>query len=113
MKLWRSRWPEHNGECVNGSVFSFGVFSSKCSVWSNAMNDLADYGDMELWCLQRARDEPENAWKWQGQAQRWREIAHARIRNDFDKPSDQQQMTAGPMEMGPHPVTGRRQTQQS
>ena len=34
------------------------------------MNDIADYGDMELWCLQRARDEPENAWKWQGQAQR-------------------------------------------
>ena len=26
------------------------------------MNDIADYGDMELWCLQRARDEPENAW---------------------------------------------------
>ena len=77
------------------------------------MNDIADYGDMELWCLQRARDEPENAWKWQGQAQRWREIAHARIRNDFSKRPAQQQMTAGPMEMGPHPVTGRRQTQQS
>jgi hypothetical protein len=70
------------------------------------MNDIADYGDMELWCLQRARDEPENA-------QRWREIAHARIRNDFGKRPVQQQMTAGPMEMGPHPVTGRRQTQQS
>lgn len=77
------------------------------------MNDIADYGDMELWCLQRARDEPENAWKWQGQAQRWRELAHARIRNDFGKRPVQQQMTAGPMEMGPHPVTGRRQTQQS
>ena len=68
------------------------------------MNDIADYGDMELWCLQRARDEPENAWKWQGQAERWREIAHARIRNDFGKRPVQQQMTAGPMEMGPNPV---------
>jgi hypothetical protein len=93
--------------------FSFGVFSSKYSVRSNAMNDIAGYGDMELWCLQRARDDPENAWKWQGQAQRWREIAHARIRNDSGKRPVRQQMTAGPMEMGPHPVTGKRQTQQS
>jgi hypothetical protein len=78
---------------------------------SNAMNDIEDYGDMELWCLQRARDEPENAWQWQGQAQRWREIADARIRNDFSKRPAQ--MTAGPMEMGPDPITGRRHTQQS
>jgi hypothetical protein len=103
---------EHNRECVNGSVFSFGVWF-KVLCWEHAMNDITDYGDMELWCLQRARDEPENAWKWQGQAQRWREIAHARIRNDFGKRPVQQQMTAAPMEMGLHPVTGRRQTQQS
>ena len=32
---------------------------------------------------------------------------------DFVETPAQQQMTAGPMEMGPHPVTGRRQTQQS
>jgi hypothetical protein len=91
--------------------FHFSFLVQSAFVWSNAMNDIADYGDMELWCLQRARDERENAWKWQGQAQRWREIADARIRNDFGKRPVQ--MTAGPMEMGPHPVTGRRQTQQS
>jgi hypothetical protein len=70
------------------------------------MSDLDDLRDMELWCLQRGRAEPENAWKWQGQAERWRELAHTRIASDFRKPK---QMTAGPMQMGPNPITGQRQ----
>jgi hypothetical protein len=72
------------------------------------MSDLDDLRDMELWCLQRARAEPENAWKWQGQASRWRDLAHTRIAANFQKPK---QMTAGPMQMGPNPITGERQQQ--
>jgi hypothetical protein len=74
------------------------------------MSDLKDWREMELWCLQRARAEPENAWKWQGQAERWRNLAHTRIAAEFQKP---RQMTAGPMAMGPNPITGERQQQQS
>jgi hypothetical protein len=40
------------------------------------------------------------------QAARWRELAHARISEGFQKPK---QMTAGPMQMGPNPITGQRQ----
>jgi len=75
-----------------------------------AMSDLKDWREMEFWCLRRAQAEPENAWKWQGQAERWRNVAHTRIADEFQKP---RQMTAGPMEMGPNPITGKRQQQQS
>ncbi|MEH2564079.1 hypothetical protein [Bradyrhizobium sp. AZCC 2289] len=71
------------------------------------MNDISECREMELRCLQRARAEPENSWKWLGQAERWRELAHSRVAVKFQKPVAQQQMTAGPMQMGPDPITGR------
>ena len=69
------------------------------------MNDIRDCNFMEIWCLQRAEAEPENAWRWMGQAQRWRDLAppHA---------VKAKQMT-GPMQMGPNPITGARPLQQS
>lgn len=71
------------------------------------MSDSSDCREMELWCLQRARAEPENHWKWVGQAERWRALAHKQIAFNFPKSSPpQQQMHAGPMAMGPNTVNG-------
>ena len=71
------------------------------------MNDISECSEMESHCLQRARAEPENSWKWLGQAERWREVAHSQVAVKFRKHTAQQQMTAGPMQMGPDPITGR------
>jgi hypothetical protein len=71
------------------------------------LNDIAECRELELRCLQRARAEPENSWKWLGQAERWRELAYSRVAAKFRKRVAQQQMTARPMQMGPDPITGR------
>ncbi len=73
------------------------------------MNNISDCGYMELLCRQHAKDDPENSWKWIGQAERWRELGHRRA-SDFRQ---RRQMTAGPMEMGPNLIAGKRQIQQS
>jgi len=70
------------------------------------MSDISECRDMELWCRQRARAEPENSWRWLGQAERWRELAHSRIAAQFQNRSTQQQMHAGPMAMGPNTIKG-------
>jgi hypothetical protein len=69
------------------------------------MSDTSDWREMELWCLQRAKAEPENHWKWAGQAERWCELAHSQIAFNFQKTA-QQQMHAGPMAMGPNTING-------
>jgi hypothetical protein len=77
------------------------------------MSDTLDCREMELWCLQRARAEPEHHWKWVGQAERWRELAHSQIAFNFNKSSpQQQQIHAGPMQMGPNTINGDLRKQQ-
>jgi hypothetical protein len=77
------------------------------------MSDTLDCREMELWCLQRARAEPEHHWKWVGQAERWRELADSQIAFNFNKSSpQQQQMHAGPMQMGPNTINGDLRKQQ-
>jgi hypothetical protein len=75
------------------------------------MSEIKDCREMELWCLRRARAEPENQWKWLGQAERWRELAHQRIAFNFQKTS-RRQMHAGPMLMGPNTINGDFRKQQ-
>jgi hypothetical protein len=71
------------------------------------MSDIKECREMELWCLQRARTEPGNHWKWVGQAERWRELARSQISFNFQKDApQQQQMHAGPMAMGPNTING-------
>jgi hypothetical protein len=72
------------------------------------MKEIGDCGFMELWCLQHAKADPRNTLKWHAQAERWRNLSHTRIAAEFQKP---RQMTAGPMEMGPNPISGGRQQQ--
>ena len=67
------------------------------------MNEIGDCAFMELWCIQRAKNDPRNALMWHEQSERWRNLAHTQIAGKFQK-----QMTAGPMEMGPNPITGER-----
>jgi hypothetical protein len=75
------------------------------------MSEINDCREMELWCLRRAKAEPENQWKWIGQAERWRELAHRRIAFKFQK-TGQLQMHAGPMQMGPNTINGDFRKQQ-
>lgn len=60
---------------------------------------ISDCRKMQLWCLQRAKDEPSKSWKWLGQAERWRVLGRSHI-------ARQQEQCAGPMSMGPYTVNG-------
>ena len=68
------------------------------------MSDSSDCHEMELWCLQRARAEPENHWKWVGQAERWHDLGTREVAWRFQRRYAQQHMHAGPMQMGPNTV---------
>jgi hypothetical protein len=69
------------------------------------MSDIADCRAMELLCRQRAKADPENSWKWLGQAERWHELGRNQIAWRFQQRNNQQ-MHAGPMAMGPNTVNG-------
>ena len=59
--------------------------------------DTSECRKMQLWCLQRAKEEPAQSWKWLGQAERWRQLGRSQ---------SQQGQYAGPMSMGPYTVNG-------
>jgi hypothetical protein len=59
--------------------------------------DTSECHKMQLLCLQRAKDEPAQSWKWLGQAERWRALARSQ---------PQQGQFAGPMTMGPNTISG-------
>jgi hypothetical protein len=59
--------------------------------------DTSECRKMQLWCLQRARAEPEHSAKWLGQAERWRQLGRSQI---------QQGQYTGPMTVGPYTVSG-------
>jgi hypothetical protein len=48
------------------------------------MNDIADCRAMELLYRQRAKADPQNSWKWLGQAERWHKLGRARLRSVLD-----------------------------
>jgi hypothetical protein len=45
----------------------------------NPMNKVIDCRAMELWCIERAKADPKNSWKWLGQAERWQELGHSQV----------------------------------
>src|SRR5664279_2103598 len=103
--LERRRCPQRKPSCL--------LFMARWSIppriakGRNLMSsDISHCRAMEVWCRQRARAEPGKSWKWLGQAERWRELAHDRIAFKFQKRSVHQQIYAGPMQMGPNTVKG-------
>jgi hypothetical protein len=66
------------------------------------MNDLVGCKDIELLCRQRAALDHEHSWKWLGEAERWRDLAHREVASG----SHASQMHPGPMDMGPNTIDG-------
>jgi hypothetical protein len=59
--------------------------------------NISDCRKMQLWCLQRAKNDPAQSWKWLGEAERWRALGRSQ---------SQQTQQAGPMSMGPYTING-------
>jgi hypothetical protein len=70
------------------------------------MSDVSSCRAMELMCRQRAKADPEHSWKWLGQADRWHNLEKRETAWRFQRRNTQQQMYAGPMTIGPNPVSG-------
>jgi hypothetical protein len=64
------------------------------------MNDLVGCRDMELLCRQRATLDIQHSWKWLGEAERWKDLAHREAASRF------QAKHAGPRTMGPNTIDG-------
>jgi hypothetical protein len=56
---------------------------------------------MELWCLERAKTDPQNRGRLIAQAERWHELARAQNSWRLQKRPFQQSMHAGPMTTQP------------
>jgi hypothetical protein len=70
------------------------------------MVNVQDCRAMELICRQRATADPEHGWKWLEQAERWHDLGTREVAWRFQRRNAQQQMHAGPMQMGPNTVKG-------
>jgi hypothetical protein len=66
-----------------------------------SMNDLAGCRDMELLCRHRAVFDIRHRWKWLGEAERWKDLAHGEVTFRFHAEH------AGPMVMGLNTLGGR------
>jgi hypothetical protein len=66
------------------------------------MNDLIGCRDMELLCRQRATFDIQHSWKWLGEAERWKDLAHREAASRFHAGHP------GPMAMGPNTREGDR-----
>jgi hypothetical protein len=66
------------------------------------MSDLVGCRDMELLCRHRAAVDREHSWKWLGEAERWKDLAHREIASRFRA----MPMHPGPMAMGPNTIEG-------
>jgi hypothetical protein len=64
------------------------------------MKDLAGCRDMELLCRRRAALDTQHSWKWLGEAERWRVLAHRETASRF------QTVGLGPIAMGPNTIEG-------
>jgi hypothetical protein len=66
------------------------------------MKDLADARYMERLCRQRAVFDHAHSWKWLGEADQWKDLAHLEVGDRFRvKP-----IHPGPMAMGPNTIEG-------
>jgi len=70
------------------------------------MSDIANCHAMELLCRQRAKADPEHSEKWIGHADRWHDLAKQESAWRFQRRSNQQEVHAGQMTMGPNTVNG-------
>ena len=70
------------------------------------MNDPIGCRDMELLCRQRATFDIQHSWKWLGEAERWKDLAHHETASRFHAEH------AGPMTMGPNASDDERRTRQ-
>src|ERR1700746_1886736 len=66
------------------------------------MNDPIGCRDMELLCRQRATFDIQHSWKWLGEAERWKDLAHREAASRFYAGPP------GPMAMGPKTREGDR-----
>ena len=76
-----------------------------------AMNDLAGCHYMEGLCRQRAVFDHAHSWKWLGEPERWKDLAHLEVGDRFrEKPNH-----SVPITMGPNTIedASRRQTHKS
>jgi hypothetical protein len=71
------------------------------------MSDVANCRAMELLYEKRAKADPEHSLKWLGQAERWHDLGKQENAWRFQRTNKQQQTHAGPMAMGPNPVSGQ------
>jgi len=63
------------------------------------MNDRVGCREMELLCRQRAALDIQHSWKWLGEADRWRDLAHCEAASLCAE-------HPGPMAMGPNTIEG-------
>ena len=73
------------------------------------MVDVQDCHAMERLCSQRAEADPTRAWKWLGQAERWRELGKREVAWRFQRRNAQQQMNTEPMQMGTNTINRSKQ----
>jgi hypothetical protein len=66
------------------------------------MNNLVGCRDLELLCRRRAALDREHSWKWLGEAERWRNLAHREISSRVPH----HPLHPGPMAMGPNTIDG-------
>jgi hypothetical protein len=66
------------------------------------MNDPVGCRDMELLCRQRATFDIQHNWKWLGEAERWKDLAHREAASRFHAGHP------GHMAMGPNTMEGAR-----
>ena len=66
------------------------------------MNDPIGCRDMELLCRQRAMIDIQHSWKWLGEAERWKDLAHREAASRFHAGHP------GPMVMGPNTMESAR-----
>jgi len=64
------------------------------------MNDLAGCRYMERLCRQRAVFDRARSWKWLGEAERWKDLAHLEVGDRFRETA----IHPGPMAMGPNTI---------
>jgi hypothetical protein len=66
------------------------------------MNNLVGCRDIELLCRRRAALDRAHSWKWLGEAERWRSLAHREISSSVSR----YPLHPGPMTMGPNTIDG-------
>jgi hypothetical protein len=99
LKAQRNRKGPHR---FNETLACAGVGCGQPSLGRGPMNDPIGCRDMELLCRQRATLDIQHSWKWLGEAERWKDLAHREIGSRFRA----MPMHAGPMAMGPNTIEG-------